>query len=154
MSPAYRFPSMTLRQPHASNVFAIDDPSGPKDVENRSSNIVGAYRGPIVIHAGAARDPEMMKLWEDDPAFPRSVLLGVVDVISVHRSRDCSRGPWSPHSPKLCSAWALTGTTHIVLANPRRFPEPMPFADGKLGMWWLPDDVAQEIGDWLARDGG
>lgn len=136
--------AMTLRQPHAGHVFNSGDDGDPKDVENRSANIVGSYRGPVVIHAGAQPDSEMLKLWED-PKFPRSVLLGIVDVVSVHHARDCVAGPWSPLKPKLCSRWALSSCVHIVLENPRAFVEPIPYQKGRLGLWLLPHDVAAMV---------
>lgn len=44
---------LTVRQPWAWAII-----HGGKDVENRSRNIAGNYRGPIAIHAGMAIDAE------------------------------------------------------------------------------------------------
>ena len=41
--------AMTVRQPHAWAII-----HGGKDVENRTRNIAGSYRGPVAIHAGLA----------------------------------------------------------------------------------------------------
>lgn len=41
---------LTVRQPWAWSLI-----EGGKDVENRSRNIAGSYRGPVAIHAGLAR---------------------------------------------------------------------------------------------------
>ena len=43
---------LTVRQPWAWAIV-----HGGKDIENRTRNVAGAYRGPVAIHAGLAFDP-------------------------------------------------------------------------------------------------
>ena len=47
--------AITVRQPWAWAIL-----HGGKDVENRTRNIAGSYRGPLVIHAGLALDKAAM----------------------------------------------------------------------------------------------
>lgn len=48
--------AITVRQPWALHIMQ----SG-KDVENRTRNIAGSYRGPIVIHAAKVADEEALR---------------------------------------------------------------------------------------------
>ena len=142
---------LTVRQPWAWAIVR-----GGKDVENRSRNIAGAYRGLVAIHAALAHDvlalvdpPQVLETaqrdaidregaweasyWMDD----RGAIVGVVDLVDVHRAelhataaRDLVAG-WSP--------WAERNAWHLVLANPRPFADPVP-ARGRLGLW-RPDEA-------------
>jgi len=143
---------LTVRQPWAWAIVR-----GGKDVENRSQNIAGAYRGLVAIHAALASDeglpgvpsPALLEAaqrgaletagaweasyWTDD----RGAIVGVVDLVDVHRAelhataaRDLVAG-WSP--------WAERNAWHLVLANPRPFADPVP-ARGRLGLW-RPDEA-------------
>ncbi len=129
-------PAITVRQPWAGLIFESD----PKDVENRQTNIVGAYRGPLAIHAGRQCDPEIIDLWN----YQRSVILGVVQVVGVHLSDTC-RGPAGPAGITTCSKWADLSPVHIQIADPIRLPEPIPYREGRLGRWLLPADVEAEV---------
>lgn len=57
-------------------------------------------------------------------------ILGVVEIV------DCVRN--------FRSKWADKGAWHWVLKNPRKLPASL-FVRGRLGLWELPDDVAQRI---------
>lgn len=155
--------AITVRQPWAWAIM-----HGGKDIENRSRNIAGKYRGPVVIHAGKAIIDEQLprtvaasvgflsrklgRLIPDVPQFAggsddpwnvvapwygsRGGALGTVDLIDVHDERGC---------PGLsCSPWAFDdGSVHLLLANPRPFPEPIPYK-GALGLWNFPDELLPE----------
>lgn len=145
--------AITVRQPWA---WAIID--GGKDVENRTRNIAGAYRGPIAIHAamshtfGARTDPNIAREiteagHEADflrwlTSAPHGAVVGLVDLVDVHHANDvdptfcgiCPEGCCG------CSPWAMPEHYHLVLANPRPLPEPIPWR-GALGLWNLPDDA-------------
>lgn len=137
---------LTVRQPWA---FAIIHRG--KDVENRTTNIAGSYRGPVAIHAAAA--------WDWDVTYPvgptphptsmsliRGAIIGVVDLIDVHSAsviggcgrmdNNCDEHPYGCR--RHCSPWAMGPTPdgwyqHLVLANPRALSEPVPFK-GALGL--------------------
>lgn len=97
---------LTVRQPWAWAIV-----HGGKDVENRSRNLAGDYRGPVAIHVAQADDVNAFSLsqsltalnavadrWFADAviARPKSVetvpwcrdhgrIIGVVDLVDVHR---------------------------------------------------------------------
>lgn len=81
-----------------------------------------------------------------DPRFVRGAVIGVVDLVDVHHDQTvgathcCSDGRWhgAQPCPGPCSPWAMPGHHHLVLANPRPLPRPIP-ATGRLGLW-RPDD--------------
>ena len=152
--------AITLRPPWGWAVL------NGKSPENRSRNIAGSYRGPLVIHQGKRPIPA------DDPGrdlilrlagrlplveHPRTLgaALGVVDLVDVHISR-MSLGAatygqpvcFDSHTPtgSLCSPWAQydeIGIAHLELANPRWFADPIPYR-GQLGLWEFPDDLLPE----------
>jgi hypothetical protein len=126
-----------VRQPWAGAIIHLG-----KSPENRTRNIAGSYRGPVAIHAGLVPDPMALA----DPVFvdahveaggplwePRGAFIGVVDLVDV----------LEPHSRcSFCSPWAMENHWHLMLANPRPLPEPIP-ARGRLGLW-TPDPAAVE----------
>ena len=131
---------LTVRQPWAWAII-----HGGKDVENRSRNIAGDYRGTVAIHAGLAPfDP-----WGPVAEFLHRILgwlpgsdrliygaiIGVVELVGVHQSWSCST---------VCSLWAEKEANHLVLANPRPLPKPIPYR-GALGLRELPGEVEQQI---------
>jgi hypothetical protein len=160
--------ALTARQPWAWAII-----HGGKDVENRTRNIAGSYRGPVAIHAGLAFADIAVNptgSWRYDPSnLTRGAIIGVVDLIDVHHASDC----WERDFGRLaqlydedrlafaaypdngaggligrvrhCSPWAQGDTHHLVLAAPRPLPEPIPYR-GRLGLWTLPDHVAARIG--------
>lgn len=151
--------ALTVRQPWAWAII-----HGQKDVENRSRNIAGSYRGPIAITASAKRsdDPQYVRDALDDMAargLPRKeeitdpatfasfgstlyvgAVLGVVDLVDVHAM-------WADEDgccDRCISRWAQQSPYHLVLANPRPLPTPIP-VHGRLGLWTLPVDIAAQV---------
>lgn len=150
---------LTVRQPWATAIARMG-----KDVENRTRNIAGAYRGPVAIHA-AVHEPGRIgarTVFHDDLEverdrgglllrskrlawpyrLPLGVVIGVVDLVNVHQDRiDGLRcgGLDELYQPHFCSPWAMSGHHHLVLANPRPIARPIP-AKGRLGLW-RPDDA-------------
>lgn len=123
---------LTVRQPWAWAIV-----HGQKDVENRSRNIAGDYRGPVLIHAGSAWDWDT-KLGVIETPHPTSVslvrgaIIGVVDLVDSHPVESCCQqqhdGDWL-----VCSEWAERSGFHLVLENPRALDEPIPYK-GALGL--------------------
>jgi hypothetical protein len=145
---------LTVRQPWAEAIIF-----GGKDVENRVRNIAGDYRGQVAIHTGTYRPS--VEEWErfadaHPEAFQRmarevpwnqpehGVIIGIVDLIDVHRPRwDYS---CSDDVDGECSPWAeLDGWPyHLVLANPRPLAEPIPYR-GALGLRRLDAEMVARI---------
>lgn len=154
--------ALTVRQPWAWAII-----HGGKDVENRSRNIAGSYRGPVAIHAGKSvedlhdiHDPRVAEALNraatpDRPTVGDHItfgaIIGVADLVDVHRSqvRALQNVCFDNHTPigQKCSPWAqqmeLPGGYHLVLANPRPC-EPIP-CRGALGLWTVPDEVAAQL---------
>jgi len=148
---------LTVRQPWALHIIQ----SG-KDVENRSRNIAGSYRGPVAIHAALKMDDDAMyRLPMRAPngrprTFLTGVIIGVVDLVGAHRSAlsvlpsrfgkpVCFDGITPPGM--VCSPWAEPGESemyHLELAKPRMLATPIPFR-GALGIRDMPSDVIAEI---------
>lgn len=160
---------MTVRQPWALHIIQ----SG-KDVENRVRNIAGSYRGPVAIHAGLAADEDAlrqlpMRAPNGVPrVFDRGFIIGVVDIVGVHRSDQCldrdmrrladlhrdDREAFNATRDnglggligkmRMCSPWALHDQHHIELASPRKLARPIAFR-GALGLRTLDQDVVDQI---------
>ena len=135
---------LSVRQPWALHIIQ----SG-KDVENRTRNIAGSYRGLVAIHAGRLADEQALgRLPRLAPnGIPRTfhygAIIGVARLTDVHRADemhclDC------PGCEGLCSEWAEPGRWHLVFANPSRLREPIPWA-GSLGLRSLPMDMENRI---------
>lgn len=115
--------ALTIRQPWADAIV-----HGTKRTENRTWT--RAYRGPILIHAGAGYDqqagrtiPDLhaLSLWPNTP----SVILAVADIADIHQSTGTCCEPWGdPHAH----------VYHWTLANIRPLPAPVP-AKGRQGLW-------------------
>jgi hypothetical protein len=146
--------ALTLTQPWADLVV-----DGEKRIETRSWSI--GYRGPLAIHASKAMTQDAWDLVmylrhalrrRVDPS-QRGMVLGTVDLIDVVRIMPPrGAGPhrgWHRDSHRtdipLGMRWELTlfeeevgdftpGRFAWLLANPVRFPEPIP-AVGHLGVW-------------------
>ncbi|MDR0416051.1 MAG: hypothetical protein LBH76_01795 [Propionibacteriaceae bacterium] len=143
--PRLEIRALTVRQPWAWAILC-----GGKDVENRSRLMTGGYRGPAAIHAALAFDdaafcdPEFMRAlsragmlgWPKDgldAVWPRGVILGVADLADEH----CGTGEGVVAGWPVCSRWAWENErAHLVLANPRLLPRPVPWK-GRLGLWRL-----------------
>lgn len=163
---------ITVRQPWGDAIIW-----GEKNVENRPRNIVGAYRGPVLIHAGLHRptpdevdgyldrfpDAEALiqaRAPEDVAMF--GVILGVADLTGVHLVKKATSGGsvcFDDHTipGQVCSPWAQehdefpTGEGyHLTLANARALDQPIPFKGG-LGLRHAPFEIA---GDTLYRQTG
>lgn len=160
---------LTVRQPWAWAII-----HGGKDVENRTRNIAGDYRGPVAIHAGLADDEEAdIALWVKHGTFyannpaqrfgpitnsARGAIVGVVHLVDVHVDQDATHGGcWTGHAPRdggetieeMCSPWAMRDHHHLVLANPRALATPIP-AKGRLGLWTPDHDLEHAITTALA----
>lgn len=157
---------LTVRQPWAWAII-----HGGKDVENRSRNIAGDYRGPVAIHAAMTLDDPadprigaaIRRLYVeprrgidevpsiagcDDPWLTNSPwfgyrggIIGVADLIDVHHVDDCAS----------ISAWRVTQTERCSSwAEPNswhlRLANPRPLPEpipykGALGLRELPPEV-------------
>jgi len=122
---------LTVRQPWAWAIVR-----GGKDVENRTRNLAGDYRGPIAIQVGLTLDEGAsgaMLFDAYDEAIERGDgpgwragaghIIGVVDLVDVHE--DVSWFGALPGNDRCCSEWADKGAKHLVLANPRPLVEPL-----------------------------
>lgn len=148
---------LTVRQPWAWAIIR-----GGKDVENRSRNLAGSYRGPVAIQAGRVWDQGAMATlarlvphwntaskpgedpWAHRPDGVLGAIIGVVDLVDVHDYSDerCHRGDGVEILP--CSPWAEPHAWHLVLANPRPLASPIPWR-GALGLWPVPADLEAQI---------
>ena len=160
---------LTVRQPWAYAILYAE-----KDIENRTRNIAGDYRGLVAIHAGAAYDrnadshPAIQALARDLrvesmsdylTAYGHRVyrsIVGLVDLTDVHSAsviggcgrmrHDCSEhGTCREH----CSEWGMGPAPdgwyqHLVLKNPRPLSEPIPYK-GALGLRRLDEDMTARI---------
>ena len=140
---------LTVRQPWAWAII-----HGVKDVENRSRNIVGSYRGPVAIHAAMKTEgigPEDDATFRHfdrryDTHLHNGAIVGVVDIVGVHESaaEGCGTGEGFGGLIPMCSEWARPWDHHIVLANARSIVEPIPYR-GALGLRRLDDDTTARI---------
>lgn len=137
---------LTVRQPWAWAII-----HGGKTVENRVRNIVGDYRGPVLIHAAKVNDVDAWRAMgrTNLSAYTRSLdarealiagaVIGVVDLVDSHPVESCITqqhdGDWL-----VCSEWAERAGHHLVLANPRALDEPIPYK-GALGLRRSPFNV-------------
>lgn len=150
--------ALTVRQPWAWAIVF-----GGKDVENRSVNVAGAYRGPVAIHASLTwseegADSELVQrayakwlgfthwggLYGGHTAMPidpegerDATLLDRGAIIGVV---DLVNEHGSPVGSRCCTEWAEPDAHHLVLANPRPLLKPVP-CRGRLGLWTLPDEI-------------
>lgn len=149
---------LTVRQPWTWAIV-----HGGKDIENRTRNIAGSYRGPVAIHAGLTLAADDAPVW-DMPEYvqalakataqqqwsldERGSVIGVVDLIDAHEAID---KPVGQGLRAVCctSPWAQTNAgVHLVLRNPRPLPRPIP-AKGRLGLWTPDADLLAAITDQL-----
>lgn len=150
--------ALTVQQPWAWAII-----HGGKLIENRTQ--LWSYRGPLAIHAGArwsehGGNSELVdQAWKDATTdcapgeyshtsrlwTARSEILGVVDLVDVHRACGC------------CAPWGESGISyvepgerpprpisHLVLENPRALAEPI-HCKGALGLWNVPTDLVEAI---------
>ncbi|WP_219085665.1 hypothetical protein [Microbacterium resistens] len=148
---------LTVRQPWAWAII-----HGGKDVENRTTNIAGGYRGPVAIHAGLRYDERTdlgrwpfhaamgnaienaggevhggvftWNLGQPDPRRWLHELGSIIGVVDLAAVHSVDQVGCMAAIPD-CSPWAdkIPGTHHLVLANPRPLAEPIPYK-GALGL--------------------
>jgi hypothetical protein len=152
---------LTVRQPWATAIVRMG-----KDVENRTQNIAGGYRGPVAIHAAThepgrigqrttfggdlevERDRGGLLLRSPHLAWPYrlplGVVIGVVDLIDVHEWSDdgVCYGHEGADGEATCSPWGMADHHHLALANPRPLDRTIP-ATGRLGLW-RPDAALED----------
>lgn len=156
---------LTVRQPWAWAII-----HGGKNVENRSTNIAGDYRGPVLIHVAKAYADNWQSQvlagimnrhdgvydepqpWHDHAGE----IVGVVDLVAVHRAEGTPQGItadfirdtsfYALNGP--CSPWAEANAHHLVFENPRALDEPIPYR-GALGLRRTAFGIA---GDWLYEE--
>ncbi|SNS59487.1 hypothetical protein [Rhodococcoides kyotonense] len=138
--------ALTVKQPWAWSIIF-----GGKDIENRSTN--WSYRGRLAIHAGALEDragwsdervtEEWMHAtdWQADAIHIRSAVIGIVDLIDVHRDTGCCR-PWGDSAPNEGGGRARNNRTHLVLDNVTILDQPIPCL-GAQGLWTPPTQVLE-----------
>lgn len=129
--------AITIKQPFASLIV-----EGVKDIENRTWKT--NFRGRVLIHAGASIAGSALDLLTQEQfdvlvknnkgaEYVTSSIIGSVEIV------DCVINHESIWAEKGDSF--LTGESSIiynwVLANPIKFPEPIP-AKGKLSFWDFP----------------
>jgi hypothetical protein len=133
-NPVDNLKVLSVRQPWASAMFF--DSAAMKDIENRSWYT--AYRGRIGIHAALQVDPvglEFLGMSTEIPARYRGVLLGTVELLSIHKAGThdcdlllCSGNPWAAETPEDRKLF------HWEIGHPRKFVTPIR-ATGRLGLW-------------------
>ena len=132
--------ALTVRQPWAGAIIWRG-----KDVENRTRNIAGAYRGPVAIHVSLRHDYSAVEAHDavcggidQHSIYGYGAFIGVVDLVDVHEAAPFDCG----------SEWAEfefgRRTVHLVLANPRPLPEPIP-CKGRLGLWTPPAEILEQL---------
>lgn len=148
--------ALTIRQPWAFAITALG-----KDVENRSRNIAGKYRGRVAIHAAKgvgtldeyfAASAAIRDLTGIFPMFHAPSRHGAVVAVAELVAVD-PPGPPLPEGvvPEGRSRWAMPGHFQLVLDDVRELAHPVP-ARGALGLWTLPGDVEEQVLAQLSRE--
>lgn len=146
-------PCISVRQPWARLIDL-----GIKGVENRNRRV--NHRGLVGIHASQAIDKDALRhtdvrqalgirdaaRWAVGPDCATGVIVAVAELTDCHSARS---------GPACCKPWGETsdaGTIHhLVLANVRRLPTPVP-AKGSLALpWTAPPEVAAQVWVQLAE---
>lgn len=149
--------SITIKQPWASLIC-----QGIKDIENRTW--ATKFRGRVLVHAGMAKtndswpykEPireyletlgryagfsfcEMRKGIVKSCPMEFGAIIGSVEIV------DCvinHPSIWAEKTDEQAVDWDAKPTYNWVLANPIRFPEPIPIK-GRLGFWDYPNILAE-----------
>lgn len=144
--------ALTVRQPWAWQIV-----NQRKNIENRTRNIAGSYRGPLAIHAGLRADQQALARlpmhppeWVTAPRlFDYGVILGLVDLVDVHEAYSDNGQPVQYCAcTDGCQRWGEPGPSvhHLVLANPRPLPlREQPRCRGALGLWTPPDHITEQL---------
>lgn len=147
--------AITVRQPWAEVIAA-----GVKTDENRAEGFPKAYRGPLLLHAGAGwsvsggTDPRILRWaqarWASPIEFLRtevtfSAVLAVVECVDIHPAMGCCR-PWGEETylPANPEDRAPGQVTHLVFEDVRRLGTPVP-ASGALGLWRPSTDLTAAV---------
>lgn len=146
---------LSVRRPWAYAITHLG-----KNVENRTTNIAGSYRGPVAIHVAKAYDHGwqsdiLAQLMNEHPGVHEEpqpwrdhagTIIGLVDLVDVHRGSQMCGHCWHDNKgmQERCSQWGEDDTFHLVLTNPRPLPEPIPFT-GSLGLRTLNDQTTAQI---------
>ena len=160
---------LTVRQPWAWAIIHAG-----KNVENRTRNLAGDYRGPVAIHAGRVAVDGEDNLWNAPLFFDalraapsesrkamsvRGAIIGVVDLVDVHHAAECVYvgpvvedfdGNFISQDVTHCSAWAEDANVyHLELADPRALATPLAYRGG-LGLRRLDVGTEQLVTEGLA----
>lgn len=144
--------AISLVQPYATLV-AI----GAKRIETRSRNFVGAYRGPLAIHASGALPKWARDIYSTEPfkavlaangitdycQLPLGKVLAYSNLVAVlpMEARGCLSGVFADY-PELDTPQERAfgdysvGRLALVLEDIKRLDVPIP-AKGALGLWQL-----------------
>lgn len=142
--------AITVKQPWASLIV-----SGIKDIENRTWKTY--FRGRVLIHSSSGKSQfnfttaQNVKLnelnlrrWYDREQIKGSIIgsVEIVDCTTEHPSIWAKKNSGRLSAPK---QWLDKPTYNWVLANPIKFPEPIP-VKGKLMFWDYPNILAEPEG--------
>ncbi len=130
--------ALTVRQPWA---WAIA--RGHKSILNRGQDT--SLRGEVAVHASLRVDLEafddvVIRSANWDPADPEAAIGGIVAVV---RLVDVCTQAWAGRSCD-CGEWALPGSFHWRLAQPRPLAWPV-LTIGQAGVWELAPRVAADV---------
>lgn len=114
--------ALTIKQSWADHIAY-----GLKSTENRTWKT--SYRGPVLIHAGAALDPHS-RPWGEPLVreITRSAILGIARIADCHWSTGC------------CEPWGEPGVYHWTLTDVEALPMPVP-CKGRLGLWTPSEEI-------------
>lgn len=78
--------------------------------------------------------------------LPRGAIVGSFRLDGYHHARDCRSviTDADERFGRFCTRWAADGQYHWEVADPRPLFEPLDVR-GRLGVWYLPPDIAAEI---------
>lgn len=147
--------AITIKQPWASLIV-----EGIKDIENRTWQT--KFRGRVLVHAALKPHYDIVNinnqviynylkekglLFKDDiDAFCAvGAVIGsveIVDCVINHSSVWAEKSEFSPYTVNGAPNEGLKPTYNWVLANPIKFPEPIP-CKGKLSFWDYPNILAE-----------
>jgi hypothetical protein len=166
-APVPEIRGLTVRQPWAAAIVHLG-----KSPENRSRNVAGSYRGPVLIQSSAPKrdDLDYARKAIASPHFDTTVLrarhpvvpglpagasqpfgvplvmgavIGVAELVDVHR---CGiSNPGRPCDPWLgCTPWAEPTGWHLCWRNARPLKTPIPWK-GRLGLWRVPPALYEAV---------
>ena len=143
--------ALTICQPYPYLILTpqaeLLDGETQKRVENRTRNM--HYRGPLLIHAGLSRKWLKSHLSLSLETFVFGAIVGIVDVVDcvpfIQDRYGHKKVPFEclPKYRWLFDHPHASGEYCIILENPRRFKEPIPYK-GKLGLFNVPDELVKD----------